>query len=92
MNRKDILKMCIQNLKRRRSRTLLTLLGVLIGCCSIVIMVSIGIGMAESQNRMLAEMGDLTIITVTAPRGGRGKVKLDDALATVDDFVAEKLK
>ena len=35
MNRKDILKMCIQNLKRRRSRTLLTLLGVLIGCCSI---------------------------------------------------------
>ena len=79
MNRKDILKMCIQNLKRRRSRTLLTLLGVLIGCCSIVIMVSIGIGMAESQNRMLAEMGDLTIITVTAPQKGKGKKKGDNA-------------
>ena len=78
MNRKDILKMCIQNLKRRRSRTLLTLLGVLIGCCSIVIMVSIGIGMAESQNRMLAEMGDLTIITVTPKQNGKGKIKLND--------------
>lgn len=78
MNRKDILKMCVQNLKRRKSRTLLTLLGVLIGCCSIVIMVSIGIGMSEAQNRMLAEMGDLTIITVTPKQNGKGKIKLND--------------
>ena len=43
---------------------LLTVLGVLIGCCAIVIMVSIGIGMKESQDKLLSEMGDLTIITV----------------------------
>lgn len=79
MRRKDILKMCVQNLKRRKARTFLTVLGVLIGCCSIVIMVSIGIGMKESQEQMLKQMGDLTIITVTPPQGGKGKVKLDDA-------------
>ncbi len=79
MQTKDIFKMCVQNLMRRRARTFLTVLGVLIGCCSIVIMVSIGIGMKESQEKMLREMGDLTIITVSAPQGGRGKVKLDDA-------------
>lgn len=79
MRRKDILKMCVQNLKRRKARTFLTVLGVLIGCCSIVIMVSIGIGMKESQEQMLKQMGDLTIITVTPPQGGTGKVKLDDA-------------
>lgn len=39
--------MCLQNLMRRKSRTFLTVLGVLIGCCSIVIMVSLGIGMKE---------------------------------------------
>lgn len=72
--------MCLQNLMRRKSRTFLTVLGVLIGCCSIVIMVSLGIGMKESQDKLLAQMGDLTIITVNAPQGGRGKVKLDDAL------------
>ena len=72
--------MCLQNLLRRKSRTLLTVLGVLIGCCSIVIMVSLGIGMKESQEKLLSEMGDLTIITVTAPQGGRGKIKLDDKL------------
>ena len=43
-------------------------------------MVSLGIGMKEAQDKLLADLGDLTIITVTAPQGGRGKVKLDDAL------------
>ena len=43
-------------------------------------MVSLGIGMKEAQDKLLAELGDLTIITVTAPQGGRGKVKLDDAM------------
>ena len=80
MQKKDLLRICLQNLMRRRSRTFLTVLGVLIGCCSIVIMVSLGIGMKETQEKLLAEMGDLTIITVTAPQKGKGKVKLDEAL------------
>ncbi|WP_297212430.1 ABC transporter permease [uncultured Flavonifractor sp.] len=80
MQKKDLLRICLQNLMRRRSRTFLTVLGVLIGCCSIVIMVSLGIGMKESQDKLLAEMGDLTIITVSAPQRGKGKVKLDEPL------------
>ena len=67
MKQKDMLRICLQNLMRRKSRTFLTVLGVLIGCCSIVIMVSLGIGMKEAQDKLLAELGDLTIITVTAP-------------------------
>lgn len=58
----DIWKMCSENLRRRKGRTFLTVLGVFIGCCSIIVMVSIGIGMTESQNQMLQNMGDLTII------------------------------
>jgi ABC-type antimicrobial peptide transport system permease subunit len=80
VKRNDLFRICLQNLMRRKSRTFLTVLGVLIGCCSIVIMVSLGIGMKESQDRMLASMGDLTIITVNAPQSGKGKVKLDDTL------------
>ena len=80
MKHQDLLRVCLQNLLRRKSRTILTVLGVLIGCCSIVIMVSLGIGMKESQEKLLAEMGDLTIITVTAPQKGKGKKKLDDNL------------
>ena len=80
MKHEDLLRVCLQNLLRRKSRTILTVLGVLIGCCSIVIMVSLGIGMKESQEKLLAELGDLTIITVTAPQKGNRKKKLDDKL------------
>ena len=82
MNTKDIVGMCIQNLMRRKARTILTVLGVFTGCCSIVVMVSLGIGMKESQEKMLAEMGDLTIIEVSAQQGGYGKTKLNDGAVT----------
>ena len=64
MRSSDILHMCLQNLSRRKSRTFLTVLGVLIGCCAIVIMVSLGLGTQEAQEKMLAQMGDLTLIEV----------------------------
>lgn len=76
----DIWKMCVDNLKRRKGRTFLTVLGVFIGCCSIIVMVSIGIGMTESQNKMLENMGDLTIIEVSQGTSQDGKtMKLDDS-------------
>ena len=75
----DIWHMCVENLKRRKGRTILTVLGVFIGCCSIIVMVSIGIGMTESQNQMLENMGDLTIIEVSQGTSQDGKtMKLDD--------------
>ena len=64
MRPRDLLALCSQNLFRRKSRTILTILGVVIGCCAIVIMVSIGIGSREAQEKMLSEMGDLTVINV----------------------------
>ena len=82
MNRNDLFRTCVQNLLRRKTRTMLTVLGVVIGCCSIVVMASIGFGLRESQEKLLSQMGDLTIITVTPQQGGHGKLQLDDALAS----------
>ncbi len=70
----DMIKMCLQNLTRRKSRTILTVLGVVIGCCAIVIMMSIGFGVQNSQQIMLEGMGDLTLIEVYSG----GSSKLDD--------------
>ena len=64
MRKRDLFALCFQNLFRRKSRTMLTVLGVVIGCCAIIIMVSIGIGSREAQDKMLSEMGDLTVINV----------------------------
>lgn len=71
----DMIKICIQNLLRRKSRTILTVLGVVVGCCAIVTMLSIGIGVQNSQDIMLQGMGDLTLVQVYS--GGKN-AKLDD--------------
>lgn len=60
----DLLKLSFDNLKRRKGRTFLTVLGVIIGTCSIVMMVSIGVALDKSFDEMLQNMGDLTLIEV----------------------------
>lgn len=62
----DIARSCTQNLLRRKSRTILTVLGVIVGCCSIVLMISIGQGINEQNEQMLKNMGNLNDITVYA--------------------------
>lgn len=82
MRSRDILHMCLQNLSRRKSRTFLTVLGVLIGCCAIVIMVSLGLGTQEAQDKMLAQMGDLTVIEVYNYNSDKDHQIKDDTLSS----------
>ena len=56
--------MSLSNLFKRKVRTLLTIAGVIIGTCAIVVMVSFGIGIKESMNTMMEGMGDLTIVQI----------------------------
>lgn len=84
----DLVHLCRQNLFRRKSRTILTVLGVVVGCCSIVTMVSLGSGIDEQNKQMLASMGDLTIITVTGANNTGGMGMADGsgtATARIDD-------
>lgn len=60
----DLLRLSFDNLKRRKGRTILTVLGVIIGTCSIVMMVSIGVALDKSFDDMMGNMGDLTLIEV----------------------------
>ncbi len=69
MNTRDLIDMALRNLLKRKVRTLLTVLGVVIGTASIVVMVSIGIGMNESFARQLENWGSLQVIEVY-PGGG----------------------
>ena len=69
MNTRDLIDMAVRNLLKRKVRTLLTVLGVVIGTASIVVMVSIGIGMNESFAEQLEQWGSLQVINVY-PSGG----------------------
>lgn len=69
----DLLRMSSGNLKRRKLRTFLTILGVVIGTASIVVMISLGLGMQESMYREVEQSGGMTSITVMGKQteGGR---------------------
>ena len=60
----DLLRLSINNLKRRKLRTFLTVLGVIIGTASIVVMVSLGIGQAALQTESIESYASLTTIDV----------------------------
>ena len=77
MKTRDLITVCLQNLSRHKARTLLTVLGVIVGCCSVVIMISIGIGMKDAQEKALAQMGDLSIIQVYPTGKGAKSAKLN---------------
>ena len=60
----DLIKMGLRNLSRRKARTALTIIGMVIGTISIVVMISIGIGMNQTFKSQVMELGSLTTITV----------------------------
>lgn len=61
----DLIKMGLRNLSRRKARTALTVVGVVIGTISIVVMISIGIGMNTGFKSQVMELGSLTTITIS---------------------------
>lgn len=66
MSNLDLIKMSLGNLWRRKLRTLLTVLGVIIGTASIITTLSLGFGMKEQNNKLLAQMGPVDVIRVVS--------------------------
>ena len=90
MNRVDLLLMAYQNLMRRKGRTILTVLGVIIGTAAIVVMLSLGIGLNESNRKSMERWGSLNIIEIYAGmRWDEEGNPIGDANVLNDDAVAE---
>jgi len=85
MKLKDMIAMALGNLFKRKVRTLLTVIGVVIGTCAIVVMLSFGIGIKQSMEAMMQNMGDLTVITIN------NSSKTADSTA-LDDKILKKIK
>ena len=85
----DLLAMSLKNLSRRKLRTALTVLGVVIGTASIVVMVSLGIGLRELNRELISSYGSLTEITVNNPYNGDST---KDPLYLTDDVVKQMEK
>jgi len=105
MSSVDVFGMAVRNLFKRKLRTFLTVLGVIIGTAAIVVMMSLGIGMNNTFMESLQRQGDLMTVNVYMPynyssygggvmvmdsRGGSGASR-DDELR-LDDNAIERFK
>lgn len=87
----DILELCLRNLLRRRTRTMLAVTGVIVGTCAIVVMLSIGFGLTESYQQQIESYGNLHMIDVYGG-GGWGASTASEEGALNDKTLAKIAK
>ena len=92
MKATDLIRTCLNNLFRHKGRTILTIVGVVVGCCSVVLMISFGVAMKISMQQMLNEMGDLSVVEVR-PKGNKklydADIKQIRAIENVEGVISE---
>lgn len=64
MNNFDLLKLAFSNMFRRKSRTFLTILSVVIGVVSIILMLSVGFGVQKQQESFIESIGAFNSINL----------------------------
>lgn len=90
----DLLRMSGGSLFKRKFRTVLTVLGVVIGTTSIIVMLSLGIGMKNSMLEEMSSYASLTTIEVMQP----GRYYYDSSSSSdseqlfLDDALVETLE
>ena len=79
----DLLRLSTDNLRRRKGRTALTVIGVVVGTFAIIVMISLGIASNAANEEMLQSWGDLTQIEINNYQWGASSAEvpvLDDAM------------
>lgn len=99
MNWIELLRMSSSNLRRRKLRTFLTVLGVVIGTASIVVMISLGLGMQQAMYQEIEQYGGMTTIKVSGAGGdgsmmyyGPGSEEQEESEEYVDDACISDLE
>lgn len=82
--------LCLMNMKRRKIRTLLTVLGVVIGVISVVTLLAIGIGVKAEMINTMVDSESICQITVMGETNGKHKDRMltdrtIEALQELDD-------
>ena len=85
----DLLRMSADSLFKRKVRTILTVLGVVIGTTSIVVMISLGIGMKNSMLESVESYGNMRMIEIYEP--GRYSEDSEEEALRLDDALIDTI-
>ena len=80
--------LCLMNMKRRKVRTFLTILGVMIGVISVVALLSVGLGVKKEMIDSVIDSGSVNQIKVYSETGGKHKDRMitDKTIETFSKF------
>lgn len=62
---RDLLRLVLDNLLRRKARVVMTAIGVVIGTAAVIVLISLAAGLQRSATQDLGSIGELTEITVS---------------------------
>lgn len=90
----DLFRMGLKNLTRRKTRTILTTMGVIIGSLCIIITISIGNGINYNYKELVMTQGGLTTITIdsTSYNVDDDGNYVNSTETKLDDALIEKIK
>lgn len=88
MSKFDLIFMSVRSLWRRKLRSSLTILGVVIGTTSIVLMISLALAMNQNYENQINQWGALSLISVTQEDSMDNLVEVEelnvDAISTLE--------
>ncbi len=70
MSNRDLISLAFRNLLRRKTRTILAIVGVVVGTSAIIVMLSIGFGLSASFQEQIESYGNLHLVDVYSAGGG----------------------
>jgi ABC-type antimicrobial peptide transport system permease subunit len=70
MSSRDLISLALRNLLRRKTRTILAVIGVVVGTSAIIVMLSIGFGLSVSFQEQIEQYGNLHLVDVYSSGGG----------------------
>jgi putative ABC transport system permease protein len=96
MSGRDLLALVLGNLRRMKTRVVMTAIGVVIGTAAVVVLISLASGLQRTATEDLGSIGDLTQITVisrsySGPQGSARAGTGDDD-PTLNDRALDKLR
>jgi len=80
----DTFLLALKNIANSKMRTFLTMLGIIIGVCAVIVIVGLGNGMAKYMESIFSDMGTNTIGVNVYGRGTSRSATEEDIYAIVD--------
>lgn len=77
--------LALKNIVSSKMRTFLTMLGIIIGVCAVIIIIGLGNGMTEYMEDSFASMGTNTLTVMIGGRGSTRSISVDDMYKIVEE-------